>query len=137
MSKTFYRVHMAPLPFSADNAWSGTWGSEFNADGSQYHCPCDGHLFGPAGDPDADCRDCGGDGWVGCDRGYSSCWTAQELIGYFTDPARCAPTGDTPVIVFSGERTGTGCDGEPLAVPDRIVATYTWAGFVAKHGSTA
>lgn len=120
----------------------------FNEDGSQYQClACDG--TGTTADPEpcgacdmegchrcddgwhTTCRDCD-EGWVDCDRGYSSVRSAADLVEYFQQHAGGAPEHGT-VIVFEGEHVGDGCDGEPLAVPTRVVETLTWTQFAAKH----
>lgn len=147
----FFRFHQADAPaFSADNAWSAPWGMIFNEDGSQYQClACDG--TGTTADPEpcgtcdmegchrcddgwhTTCRDCD-EGWVDCDRGYSSVRSAEELADYFQEHAKGAPADDHGhVVVFEGEHVGDGCDGEPLAVPTRIVERLTWSAFAAKH----
>lgn len=117
-SNVFFRWHQdvdAPC-FCAHHAWSAPWGSEFSADGTTYRCPaCD-------------------EGWVDCDRGYSSVRSAEELADYFQEHAKGAPADDHGhVVVFEGEHVGDGCDGEPLAVPTRIVERLTWSAFAAKH----
>ena len=147
----FYRWHQADAPaFSADNAWSAPWGMTFNEDGSQYQClACDG--TGTTADPEpcgtcdmegchrcddgwhTTCHDCD-EGWVDCDRGYSCTRSAADLAEYLRQHAGGAPA-DThgTVIVIAGEHVGDGCDGEPLAVPTRIVERLTWTQFAAKH----
>jgi hypothetical protein len=111
MAEKFFRVHdndQAPA-FSAENAWSGLWGSDFAVDGSYSVCAeCDGigTSFGEQ------CHSCNGTGRDECQYGYSCCWDAQELLTYFAGTA-----GDAKVVVFEGLRVGTGFDGEPLAVP--------------------
>jgi hypothetical protein len=113
MAETYYRLHGSDTPeFSAQNAWSALWGEQFSADGSRYKCrTCDG--TGTAyGEPcDARCDD----GWLYADPGYSCCETAADLLDYFDQHGIAAD--DDPVVVFEGERVGTGFDGEPLAVP--------------------
>lgn len=155
----FFRFHQADAPpFAADNAWSAPWGSEFSADGTTYRCPacdgtgedrtepvcerCDGtgdddgytcRRCGGTGE-DTECHDCDGGGWAACDRGYSCTRSAEELADYFQQHAGGAPADDHGhVVVFEGEHVGDGCDGEPLAVPTRVVETLTWTQFAAKH----
>jgi hypothetical protein len=126
--ETFYRVHWSDAPeFNADNAWSALWGAERSEDGSQSKChACDGD-----GEYDGEpCDDCDGDGWVDCVRGYSCCWDAESLIDYFTDHGE--PNGEQ-VIVFEGRHTANGFDGEPCAVPSKVIETLTWEKFVARH----
>lgn len=146
--ETFYRWHRTDAPaFSADNAWSGLWGSEFSEDGSRTKCPtCDGTGDGwrdcPAchGNPDDcercanagtidECEGCEGEGWQDCVRGYSCCWTAQNLADYMTAHAGDLADDWGKVIVFEGEQVDTGFDGEPTAVPETIVKEMTWTEF--------
>lgn len=61
--------------------------------------------------------------------GYSCCYSAEDLIAYFARHGE--PLGDDTVVVFEGQRVGTGFDGEPLAVPTGAVRHTTWAEFVA------
>lgn len=136
MAELFYRWHQneAP-PFSAENAWSADWGSEFTPDGSKYRAPSGLYYLcetcqdetGACGHEDEDeCAECECPGWTECERGYSCTWDATDLADYFGE--RGCPTDDTgTVYVFEGERTGNGTDGEPLAVPDRVVETLTWS----------
>ncbi|MFC9973510.1 hypothetical protein ACFVH6_21710 [Spirillospora sp. NPDC127200] len=154
-AETFYRWHHNDAPtFDADHAWSGLWGSEFNADGSKTKCmTCDGDgedwrdCPRCHGDIDAmpdcdrcegngainECGDCDATGWIDCVRGFSSCRTAEELYGYFTDRARSGVAADGlgTVIVFEGEQTGTGFDDEPCVVPTRVLKEMTWTEFTA------
>jgi hypothetical protein len=110
-NEKFYRLHdndQAPA-FSADNAWSGLWGADFSEGGSRSRCPeCEGtgESYGEK------CRSCDGEGWHECQLGYSCCDSAEALLEYFADTE-----DDAKVVVFAGERIGTGFDGEPLAVP--------------------
>lgn len=147
---TFYRWHQADAPtFSAANAWSGLWGSEFSEDGSRTKCPsCDGtgedwrdcprcHADGSACDRcDGagvinECEDCGGEGWRDCVRGYSCCWSAADLAAYITGHAGEPKDEWGVVIIFDGEQTGTGFDDEPTAVPNQIIKEMTWNEFKA------
>lgn len=133
MTQTFFRFHRTDAPeFSAANAWSGLWGSEFSEDGSATRCHnCDNgqtFVFGEK------CDLCEGTGWEDCAEGYSCCDTAEELIAYFAAHLGSDP-GDGAVIVFEGHQVGTGFDGEPLAVPARVVETLTWAEFIAKESN--
>src|SRR5690606_24281624 len=116
---------------------------EFTTDGTAYACvACDGTGQSPeevhescdgAGCDHCDngiyseCGDCEGEGTVDCDRGYSCTWSAADLITYIRDHQAGDPE-DThgTVYVFEGERHGDGCDGEPLAVPTKIIETLTW-----------
>lgn len=119
----FYRVHYteASGEFSADNAWSSQMsGTVREGDVGQEQCQC--RLFGDPADPD--CPDCYGEGWADRDRGYSCCYSAEDLIAYWKNGG----TGwldDMPVVIFEGHRTGTCPDGEPLAVPDAVIAWTT------------
>lgn len=125
MTQTFYRIHWADSPeFNAANAWSVLWGATRSEDGTQTEC-----TSCYEGDRD-DCRICDGTGWEDALEGYSCCDTATELIEYFTTAARDSLIGDDDkVIVFEGTRTGVGFDGEPLAVPTRIIEETTWSEF--------
>ncbi|QVJ03095.1 hypothetical protein KGD82_13755 [Nocardiopsis eucommiae] len=140
-TQTFYRLHSSTRPFSADSAWSAPWGSEFTEDGSAYTCTaCDG-----VGDqaPEVhescdgagcyhcedgyitECSDCDGTGFIDCDRGYSCTWSAADLVGYFEQQHVTLTPDMGNVLVFEGEYSGEGCDGEPLAVPVRVIETIT------------
>lgn len=129
MTDTFYRWHRTDLPeFSAEHAWSGLWGQTFSTDGSQSECPvCDGSREGCFGEP---CAECDGEGWQDCMEGYSCCDSAQELRDYMVRHLLSGADdnpGEGDVIVFTGIRTGTGFDGEPLVVPDgELVRRITW-----------
>ena len=57
------------------------------------------------------------------------CDTAEELVRYFTHAARDAAEDDDKVVVFEGTRVGDGFDGEPLAVPTRIIEEVPWSEF--------
>lgn len=148
--ETFYRWHRAGIPFTADRAWSGLWGAEFSEDGSRTKCfTCDGEGTGIrdcprcGGDFDArwdcprcdgegvvdECGDCEGEGWQDCVRGFSCERTPEALHRYFAQ--RGGDPGPGRVIVFEGCQTGTGFDGEPCAVPERIVKEMTWSEFTA------
>lgn len=145
---TFYRWHRADAPaFTPTNAWSGLWGSEFSADGTRTKCPtcdgtgegwqecprCHGELGGCArcGDEGGidECEDCDGEGWRACVRGYSCCWSAQELHDYMTAHAGVPRDDWGKVVVFDGEQTGTGHDDEPCVVPSRVIAEMAWGEF--------
>lgn len=117
----FYRHHRFDAPeFSAENAFSAQWGVDFDERGIRYRClDCDG--AGPT--PDAPCS-CDG-GWMYADRGYSCCWTAGDLLAYHDE--HCPLDADDPVVVFEGRHCGDGGDGEPLAVPIRVIR-WTTAG---------
>lgn len=125
---TFFRVHWADAPaFSAENAWSALWGSTRSEDGTQTEC----HSCWE-GNRD-ECKVCEGTGWEDALEGYSCFDTAEELVEYFTHPARDGLLGDDDrVIVFEGIRSGTGFDGEPLAVPTRVIEELTWNAFLAR-----
>jgi hypothetical protein len=127
--ETFYRIHWSDTPeFNADNAWSGLWGAERSEDGSQTKCrTCDGR----GEDEGAPCDDCDGEGWEDCVRGYSCCWDAEGLLAYFNRPGM-EPSGEQ-VIVFEGRQTGNGFDGEPCAVPSKVIETVTWEEFTARY----
>lgn len=142
---TFYRVHVAgrnavgPLAFHADNAFSALWGAEFVAgDPSKAVCqPCQGtgECGFCAGDgcsqcSGGTCRTCGGDGAEELARGYSCCWSAEDLIEYFAEHGSPADSDD--VVAFEGRRVDTGFDGEPLAIPTGDVRWMTWAEFTAQ-----
>ncbi|MFE2850539.1 hypothetical protein ACFXJO_05325 [Streptomyces lavendulae] len=125
----FYRLRWSDCPpFGPDNAWSALWGGTRSDDGSRTEClTCDGtgQLDGrPC--PDRDCDE----GWIDCVAGYSCCASAEELIAYFN--SRGEPAADDTVVVFEGRQMGTGFDGEPTAVPERIVETLAWADFVSR-----
>jgi hypothetical protein len=128
MAATFYRWHQNEAPaFTADNAWSGLWGSTFSADGSQTQCrTCDG----TGKYADMPCEECDGEGWEDCLPGYSCCHSAEDLLTYMRVHAG-KPEGDEGrVIVFEGEQVDTGFDGEPTAVPNKILKEMTWSEFV-------
>lgn len=117
MVDIFYRLHREEAPaFCAENAYSAAWGQAFSADGRRYECPvCDG-----SGES---CWNCNGEGWFECEYGYSCCTEAAELLEYFD--RHCPPDDSDPVVVFEGVRVGSGLDGEPLAVPERIIEWTT------------
>lgn len=125
MTETFYRLHSNPEApcFCANHAYSGVWGGEWSKDGSQSRCTsC---IPG-----DEDCRVCGGTGWEDAIRGYSCCWTAEDLIAYMGE--HHAPDAAELVAVFEGRQVGTGFDGEPLAIPTGDVEWITWAELVER-----
>ena len=152
---TFYRWHRTDAPaFTATNAWSGLWGSEFSEDGTRTLCPtCDGSGEGwrdcPTCRGDMDrmpgcdecegagvinrCEDCHGDGWRDCVRGYSCCASAAELIAYMREHAGEPRDDWGTVLAFEGEQTGTGYDGEPTVVPSRVIAEMAWSEFVKEY----
>lgn len=121
MTQTFYRLHATEHEFSAAGAYSALWGSVWSEDGTQTEC-----TSCYEGDRDG-CRVCDGTGWQDAQEGYSCCDTAEELIEYMTEHGIAGD--DDKVIVFEGVRTGTGFDGEPLAVPTRIIEETTWSQF--------
>lgn len=150
-TQTFYRLHNdhnGTRPLTADNAWSAPWGSEFTEDGSAYTCTacdgtgeqapeihesCDGE--GCRGCDDGmvtECGDCDGEGTIDCERGYSCCEDAAALVSYFTQQHVTVTDDMGPVVVFEGEYSGNGDDGEALAVPTRIVETLTWSELVKR-----
>jgi hypothetical protein len=122
MADTYYRLHRADAPaFTADNAWSGLWGSTFSPDGSRTECgECDGAGVDDHGQPcEAGCDN----GWWDCYAGYSCCDTAEELLDYFTQHN---PADDNdPVVIFEGEQVGTGFDAEPLVIPTTTIRWTT------------
>lgn len=154
-TQTFYRIHNdhnGTPPLTTKNAWSAPWGSDFTEDGSSYTCiACDGTGEQDPEIHDAcdgegchhcedgmitECGDCDGEGTIDCDRGYSCAWDATGLVEYFAQQ-HLPLTSDTSnimgtVYVFEGEYTGNGCDGEPLAVPTRIIETITVAELVKR-----
>ena len=159
-TEVFYRFHQNAAPcFCADHAWSAPWGSAFTPDGSQYECPscggtgvdysapicarCDGTGDDDDGYPcrrcggsgeDVECHDCDGEGNRDCDPGYSCCWSPVELVDYFQRHAGGAPDDSHgEVVVFEGEHVGQGDDGEPLAIPTRVVDRLPWSEFAAKY----
>jgi hypothetical protein len=120
MTETYYRLHTNPdaPTFSPENAWSAPWGAEWNQDGTKTRCTrC---LPG-----EQDCPTCGGTGWDDASYGYSACESAADLIAYATEHMI---VGDNDaVVIFEGERVGTGFDGEPLAIPTGQARWTTWA----------
>lgn len=124
---TFYRFHWADCPeFSADNAWSVEWGHTRIEGSSTAECvPCDG-TGELVGEP---CDACDGEGVIECDRGYSACESAEDLLHYFAQRGDLASADEGRVIVFEGERVGTGCDGEPLVVPHTVIKVLAWSEF--------
>lgn len=64
-------------------------------------------------------------------RGYSACWDAEDLLEYFREHGE--PAADDTVVAFEGRQVGQGFDGEPLAVPTRLLETTTWAEFAARN----
>jgi len=150
-TQTFYRLHNdhnGTRPLTADNAWSAPWGSEFAADGSAYTCiACDGSGQGPEEVHEScdgagcdhcdnglysDCGDCEGEGTIDCERGYSCCEDARSLVAYFAQQHVTVTDGMGQVLVFEGEYSGNGDDGEALAVPARVVETLTWSELVKR-----
>jgi hypothetical protein len=127
MTATFYRLHANPdaPEFSANNAWSGLWGTRWSADGAQNECTACSDLDGSR----AECRECGGTGWQDAQYGYSCCWTADDLIAYMNSHGVAAE--DDAVVIFEGQQVGTGFDGEPLAVPTGRVEWTTWGELIA------
>ena len=151
----FYRVHWSDAPaFNAANAYSALWGAARSKDGSQTECAlCDATGKYTRGCPRCDdsgyddsscqrcegsgfideCEPCDGTGWQDCVRGYSCFADPDDLISYFTERARSGLADGEQVIVFEGQRIATGCDGEPTAVPTRVIEALTWEEFVARH----
>lgn len=143
-TETFYRWHHNAAPtFNAENAHSADWGSEFTPDGSKYRAP--GALYylcedcqddtGACGHEDeGDCENdsCECPGWTDCERGYSCTWDAADLITYIREHAGEPDDSFGTVYVFEGELTGNGTDGEPLAVPTKVIETLTWSELVAR-----
>lgn len=159
MTETFYRFHWADCPtFSAENAWSAQWGAQRTPDGMQIVCvACDGtgegtrdcpRCNGPHNDYEDrfsctrcdgtgdvnECLSCEGEGTIDCERGYSCETSPEALVRYFNDLARSGLADDDAgkVIIFEGDHYDTGLDGEPTAVPTRILETLTWAEFTAR-----
>lgn len=125
MAETFFRVHWADAPdFSPENARSALWGSTRSEDGTKTEC-----TSCIPGDREG-CKVCGGTGWEDCMKGYSCCWSAEDLVEYMAEHG--APGEHDRVIVFEGVHTGTGFDGEPLAVPTRIIEETTWSEFLTR-----
>lgn len=93
--QVFWRLHWLSSPaFSARNAWSVMWG-----------------------------------GWDDraetVERGYSCMDTACGLQYYFDEhwpPFRGPAVETARLVVFGGGTVGEGNDGEPLVVPDRVLA---------------
>ena len=145
MVETFYRWHQRHAPaFTPDNAYSADWGSEFTPDGTKYRPPagvlyylcedCQDEAGACGHEDDGECEHCECPGWTDCERGYSCTWEPGDLIDYIRthqagDPADTHGT----VYVFEGEHTGDGTDGEPLAVPSRVVRTLTWSQMLAEQ----
>ncbi|MGW5353377.1 hypothetical protein ACWERV_23060 [Streptomyces sp. NPDC004031] len=159
MSTVLYRVHWEDCPpMSPEHAWSAPWGTIRSDDGSRYQCVvCDGTGEGfrdcprcvcgvvEAADGDVvtcplckgnvvldGCENCEGDGWWDCIRGYSCTASPEGLLDYFECSARSGLAGGETVVVFEGEVVDSGIDGEPTAVPVRIIETLSWADFVAR-----
>ncbi|MFB4197747.1 hypothetical protein [Streptomyces carpaticus] len=126
---TWWRVHWSDCPpLSEEHAWSALWGATRSEDGSQTECrDCDG-SGDLAGEP---CTICGGEGWEDSVPGYSCAASPEALLAYFDRPGM-EPWGET-VIAFEGRQVDTGFDGEPTAVPTRVLQTWTWEEFVAAH----
>ena len=132
-AEVFYRVHDMAVPFDAEHAWSYLYGPRNGEAGRDECVPCNGTgdaIPGCEADDDGDCANCHGDGWLEADRGYSC----------FADPAEMIEYGEgrmdvraNRVIEFEGEQVGLGCDGEPLAVPSRVVRVITWDEFTAER----
>ncbi|GAA0971137.1 MULTISPECIES: hypothetical protein [Actinocorallia] len=151
MSEILYRWHREGAPaFDAEHAWSGLWGAEYSADGSRTQCrTCDGtgegwrdcpRCHGAGGDCSRcegagvidECEDCDGEGWQDCVRGFSACWSAAELHAYITAHAGTPDDAEGRVIVFEGRVAGTGFDGEPCAVPQRVIEEIPWSELVRR-----
>lgn len=146
MADTYWWWHQSDAPsFDADHAWSATGGSQFTADGSTYMCaaceatgeaetpicPCFDEDYAGCARCErgtiTECPDCDGEDTIKCDRGYSCCHSAASLVAYFTSkfmPPQLLEEGT--VYFFEGE----GIEGEPLAVPTRVLETLTWAELV-------
>ena len=133
MSETFYRLHHAAAPeFCAENAWSAQWGVTWASDGARYECTrCDG-TGQDLTDPGEECPACD-EGWQDADYGYSCCASAEELLSYMD--AHGIVGDDDPVVIFEGQRVGTGGDGEPLAVPTGQVRWTTIGALRAEVGA--
>ena len=71
---------------------------------------------------------------MGANPGYSCCWSPEDLRSYFEVHA-CGAPGDHhgEVIVFEGEHVGQGDDGEPLAIPTRVVDRLPWSGVRSQY----
>lgn len=152
---TFYRIHWTgSAPFSAANAWSSLTGIDRKpGDPSKSECQmCDSgegewtecrHCEALGCDECNDeggtttCTNCDGTGWEDCIRGYSCYSLPESLVAYFTDRSRPTPSADENVIVFEGWQTDTGFDGEPTAVPERIIETLAWTEFLNRHADIA
>lgn len=141
--ETFYRWHQKDAPtFNATNAYSADWGSEFTPDGTKYRAPsslyylcdtCQDDTGACGHEDEGDCENCECPGWADCERGYSCCEDAEDLIAYIREHQAGDPDDSHgTVYVFEGEHTGNGTDGEPLAVPTRIVETLSWSQLVAR-----
>ena len=149
MAEIYWRWHQheAP-PFSADNAWSATWGSEFTPDGDRYRppaglydlCePCQDETGSCGHDDEGECEHCECPGWASCDRGYSCCDSAEELIAYFAARYVTAEEMDRDGVVyaFEGDVHGAGIEGEPLVEPTRVLKTLTWTELVEQAKESA
>ena len=134
MSETFYRMHRPDAPaFCAEHAWSAQWGVTWDPSGARYECTrCDG-TGQDLTDPDEECPACDGEGWLDADYGYSCCESAQALLAYLDRHG--VVVADDPVVIFEGQRVGTGGDGEPLAVPTGQVRWTTIGALRAEVGA--
>lgn len=132
MPELFYRVHWDGCPeFSAANAYSAPWGSERSEDGSQTEC----HRCIGTGNDDMTgaCALCDSTGWEDAVPGYSCVRSPEELIAYMNEHG--VMNNDDTVIVFEGRQVDTGFDGEPTAIPERIIETLPWSEFTARHAA--
>lgn len=137
----FYRIHWNwdTVPFDAEHAYSFLNGMPPLADDlSRYGCvPCNGTGEAiPGVDPDEDgkCSSCHGEGSHEADRGYSCVYDPEDILSL---PAQFGSgrreLAAARVVEYEGEVQGWGCDGEPLAVPSRVLRVMTWDEFTAEY----
>ncbi|MFJ6215081.1 hypothetical protein ACIQGZ_17355 [Streptomyces sp. NPDC092296] len=156
----FYRLHWSDCPpLTPDNAWSAPWragDTRRSPDGSGAWClSCDGTGKDwrpcPRCDEDPDhtptcehcdgqgaideCATCDGTGWEPCVHGYSCTENPEDLLAYFAERHMTSMLTGEPVVVFEGQQVDTGCDGEPTAIPTRVIETLTWSEFTARHAA--
>ncbi|MFJ6022958.1 hypothetical protein ACIQFP_26740 [Nocardiopsis alba] len=144
MSQTYWRWHSQHAPaFTAEAAYSADWGSEFTPDGTKYRAPsglynlcddCQDETGACGHDDEGECESpgCECPGWTDCERGYSCCEDADDLVDYIHERAGIPRDDWGLVYVFEGEHTGNGTDGEPLVVPTRVVETLTWTELIQR-----